>query len=213
MTVSLPRLVGLLIAAAVVAIVGVNFVQAVQPAVERERTSARDEQCAPLDPTASNPVLGKMPIMAPDIQAQDYTGKMVPLSAYRGKVVLLNFWASWCPPCVEEMPSMDRLQRLFPNDLVVLAVSSDNAWKDILEFFKSEGTKMTVLWDPAAAPDAKDGDDKGGHVGALSMSYGTKQLPESYLIDRDGMIRYYVVNTRNWASQDAQRCIRKLIKE
>ena len=52
-----------------------------------------------------------------------------------------------------------------------------------------------------------------GHVGALSMSYGTDKLPESYLIDRDGTIRYYVVNTRNWASPDAQRCIRKLVEE
>jgi thiol-disulfide isomerase/thioredoxin len=214
MMLSTPRLVGLLIALVVVGLVGVNFVQAVQPAVEHERKAARDEGCMPMEPTAENPKLGKLPVMAPDIQAQDYTGKMVPLSAYRGKVVLLNFWASWCPPCVEEMPSMDRLQRLFPKDLVVLAVSSDNGWKDILEFFKAEGTKMTVLWDPAAAPDAKAGDDApSGKVGALSMSYGTDKLPESYLIDRDGTIRYYVVNTRNWASPDAQRCIRKLVEE
>jgi thiol-disulfide isomerase/thioredoxin len=212
MTLSTPRLVGLLIALAVVAVVGVNLVQAVQPAVEHERNASRDEGCMPLEPTATNAKLGKLPVMAPDIQAQDYTGKMVPLSAYRGKVVLLNFWASWCPPCVEEMPSMDRLQRLFPKDLVVLAISSDNAWSDILDFFKAEGTKMTVLWDPAAAPDPK-AEKEGGHVGALSMSYGTDKLPESYLIDRNGTIRYYVVNTRNWASPDAQRCIRKLVEE
>ena len=95
----------------------------------------------------------------------------------------------------------------------MFAVSSDNSWKDILEFFKAEGTKMTVLWDPAAAPEAAAGDAPAGKVGALSMSYGTDKLPESYLIDRDGTIRYYVVNTRNWASPDAQRCIRKLVEE
>ena len=88
MTLSTPRLVGLVIALAIVALVGVNLVQAVQPAVEHERSAARDEGCMPLVPTATNPKLGKFPVMAPDIQAQDYTGKMVPLSAYRGKVVL-----------------------------------------------------------------------------------------------------------------------------
>ncbi len=215
MTLSTPRLVGLVIAAAIIAIVGVNFVRAIEPAVQHERSTALDEACMPLDPTRDNDKLGKLPVIAPDIQAQDLTGKMVPLSAYRGKVVLLNFWASWCPPCVEEMPSMDRLQRAFPKDLVVLAVSSDPSWKDILDFFKSEGTKMTVLWDPAAAEDDKPGaeDKPAGKVGALSQSYGTDKLPESYLIDRDGTIRYYVVNTRNWASQDAQRCIRKMVEE
>ena len=213
MTISAPRLVGLVIAAAVIAVVGVNFVQAVHPAVQNERSTILDEACMPLDPSARNTKLGRMPVMAPDIQAQDYTGKMVPLSAYRGKVVLLNFWASWCPPCVEEMPSMDRLQKQFGNDLVVLAISSDASWQNILDFFKAAGTKMTVLWDPAAAVDEKAGDPPAGKVGALSLSYGTKQLPESYLIDRDGTIRYYVVNTRDWASADAQRCIRKMIEE
>jgi peroxiredoxin len=213
MTLSIPRLVGLLIAIAIVGVVGVNFVLAVTPAVQSERNTARDEACIPLEPTRENAVFGRLPVMAPDIQAQDYTGKMVPLSAYRGKVVLLNFWAAWCPPCVEEMPSMDRLQRQFPNDLVVLAISADPSWKAILDFFKAEGTKMTVLWDPAAATDGKDDDKPGANVGALSMSYGTKQLPESYLIDRDGTIRYYVVNTRNWASPDAQRCIKKMVEE
>jgi thiol-disulfide isomerase/thioredoxin len=210
MQLTAPRLAGLVIALAVIAVLGVNFVAAVKPAVDHERQTSLDEACIPLDPTQRNPKLGKLPVLAPDIQAQDYTGKMVPLSAYRGKVVLLNFWASWCPPCVEEMPSMDRLQKALGTELVVLAISADEGWPQIRDFF-SQGTSMTVLWDPAAG---QQGDDKdSAKVGALSMSYGTEKLPESYLIDREGNIRYYVINTRNWASPDAQRCIRKMIEE
>jgi peroxiredoxin len=67
---------------------------------------------------------------------------------------------------------------------------------------------MTVLWDPSAAADTED-----AAAGALSRAYGTDKLPETYLIDREGKIRYYVVNTRNWSSPDAQRCIRALLKE
>jgi thiol-disulfide isomerase/thioredoxin len=215
MNLTTPRVVALVIAAAVIAVVGVNFVAAVPNEVERERSTLLDEACAPIGPTARNAKLGRMPVIAPDIQALNQSGQMVPLSKYRGRVVLLNFWASWCPPCVEEMPSMDKLQRMFTkdgkSDLVVLAISSDESWKDILEFFKGVGTKLEILWDPAAGGETKD--DEKGRVGALSISYGTDKLPESYLIDRDGKIRYYVVNTRDWASPDAQRCIRALLEE
>ena len=209
------RLTGLTVAGLVVAVLGVKFALAISPAIRHEQQTQLDEACFPLAPTASNPLLGRFPRPAPDFQAQDYTGKMVNLSAYRGKVVLLNFWASWCPPCVQEMPAMDKLQRRFSSgaggDLVVLAVSSDDSWQDIRDFFDT-GTAMTVLWDPAAAPQA-NGAQAGSKVGALSMAYGTDKLPESYLIDRDGNIRYYVVNTRDWDSPDAQRCIRRLLEE
>jgi len=201
------KIVAIAIAAALVVVLGVNFVMAVGPAVERERQTYLDEACAPLKPSTENARLGRLPADALDIAAQDVTGKLVPLSAYRGKVVLLNFWASWCAPCVEEMPSMDALQRASGDDLVVLAVSSDNSWDDIKGFFaQMGGTAMSVLWDPAAA---------GGEatVGALSRSYGTTRLPESYLIDRHGRVRYYVVNTRDWNSPDARRCVAKLLAE
>ncbi len=210
MTFTPARLVGLVLTAVVVVVLGANFVAAVKPAVGREKKTLLDEACMPLSPSRGNAKLGGLPVPAPDIQAQDYTGKMVPLSAYRGKVVLLNFWAAWCPPCVEEMPSMDALQKQFGQDLVVMAVSSDPSWKEIREFFAATGTAMTILWDPAAADSAAKG---GSQVGALSQFFGTEKLPESYLIDRDGNVRYLVVNTRNWASTEAQRCIRKLIQE
>jgi peroxiredoxin len=203
------RLASLLVAAALVAVIGVKFVGALGPAVDHERRTRVDKLCMPLTPTPANSVFRSLPTEAPDFEAQDFTGKTVKLSAYRGKVVLLNFWASWCPPCVEEMPAMETLaRRLGGTDFVILAVSSDESWQKIREFF-AEGTAMTVLWDPSAA---KASDAK-AEAGLLSRRYGTDKLPESYLIDRDGRIRYYIVNTRDWSTPDAERCVRGLLKE
>jgi thiol-disulfide isomerase/thioredoxin len=198
------RIVALSAAAAVVLVLGVNFGFAVPQAVERELGTYLDEACTPLQVTPANSALGKLPVQAPELVAQTEDGRQVPLSAYRGKVVLLNFWASWCPPCVDEMPSMDELQKTFGDDLVVLAISADETWLDIRKFF-AQGTSMTVLWDPSAAK----GDQPG--AGALARAWGTDKLPESFLIDRDGVVRYYVVNTRDWSSPDARRCIGKLL--
>jgi thiol-disulfide isomerase/thioredoxin len=129
---------------------------------------------------------------------------MVPLSAYRGKVVFLNFWATWCKTCRIEMPSMDKLQRLLgTTDFVILAVASDENWQKIHDYFP-KGTSMSVLLDPP---------DKPGNTAGIAESWGTTQLPETYLIDRDGNIRYYFVNTRDWADPKAINCVRAMIAE
>jgi thiol-disulfide isomerase/thioredoxin len=199
------RATALAIAAALVLVLGVNFGFAVPQAVERELVTYVDEACTTLQVTPVNARLGKLPAPAPELVAQDVNGKQVPLSAYRGKVVLLNFWASWCPPCVEEMPSMDELQKVYGDDLVVLAVSADESWKDIRDFF-DKGTAMTVLWDPSAGKAEKPG------AGAIAQAWGTDRLPESFLIDREGVVRYYIVNTRDWSTPDARRCVAKLLE-
>lgn len=103
---------------------------------------------------------------------------------------------------------MDQLARsMAGTDFVILAISADDSWAKIREFFGAGGTAMTVLWDPSAG---QTGEQK---TASLGHSYGTDKLPESYLIDKNGNIRLYVVNTRDWSSPDAQRCIRALLKE
>src|SRR5262245_18070998 len=102
------------------------------------------------------------------------------------------------------MPWIDELKRAFGDDLVVLAVSASERWADIRKFF-AQGTAMSVVWDPTASMGDKPG------AGALAKAWGTEKLPESFLIDRDGVVRYYVVNTRDWSSPDARRCISKLL--
>lgn len=196
------KLIGYAIVAILVAIMAVQYVRAVGPATEQERRSA----CVALRPTPFNSALGKLPTPAPALAAQDYTGKMVDLGAYRGRVTLVSFWAPWCPPCVEELPALERLQgRLGGEPFTVLALASMPAWPKVRDFFP-KGTNLTVLLDPP--PGGAEGTS-----GALAARFGTDQLPEAYLIDKQGNIRYYFVNKRDWDSQAAMQCMRSLIEE
>lgn len=110
---------------------------------------------------------------------------MVSLDQFRGQVVLLNFWASWCPPCVAEMPSLERLhRRMQGSDFVVLAVSEDEeGWPAIKRFLQAVPLTMTIL------PDAR---------GDAAELYGTFQLPQTFLIDKSGVIVRKYSGPRNW---------------
>jgi thiol-disulfide isomerase/thioredoxin len=111
-------------------------------------------------------------------------GKEVSLADFSGKVVFLNFWATWCPPCVEEMPSMMRLYeklRSKPN-FVFLAVSSDDGWDPVRKFFGSGPPPFTVLLDAR---------------GEIAQRYGTTQFPETYVLV-DGRVRAFIEGPRDW---------------
>ena len=132
---------------------------------------------------------------APDFQLPDASGRMVSLSAQRGHPVLLNFWATWCPPCVEEVPSMEDLARkLDGTDMRMLAVSVDDDWDAIRQFFV-KGTKIGVLLDTSHD---------------VPKSFGTEKYPESFLIDAAGRVRYYFINKRDWSRPEAVACLESL---
>jgi len=199
----------LLAAGAAIAIMGfliAQYVMLLEPAVAREHQAA----CTGLQPAEPTSALHTeawpaFPMPAPDFAVQDVHGNMRKLSEFRGKVVLLNFWANWCPPCREEVPSIQALQdMLVDDDFVVLALASNKGWKEVIDEFPN-GTSMTVLLDPPATEDEA--------IGKIARYYGTPALPESYLIDKDGFIRYYFVNKRDWKSDIAVTCIRSLIEE
>ncbi|MEQ9499373.1 MAG: redoxin domain-containing protein [Deltaproteobacteria bacterium] len=106
------------------------------------------------------------------------------LSDYAGKVVFLNYWATWCPPCIEEMPSMRRLAQRFANDdrFVMLAVSTDEEWAPVREFFAKEPAPFQVLLDPS---------------GKIASQYGTTKFPETYIIV-DGRLVGHIIGPRDW---------------
>lgn len=194
------KVAGYIIVALLLGILAVQYLFALQPAAEDDRLSA----CRVLSPMPFNRALGKLPAPAPDFQAEDHTGQMASLAAYRGKVVFLNFWQTACPPCREEMPSMESLeQTIGSDDFRVLALASDTTWDPVRRFFP-KGTKMTVLLDPAP------GD---ANLGKIAQRYGTEAWPDTYLIDKKGRVRYYYVNRRDWDSASAISCVQALLEE
>jgi thiol-disulfide isomerase/thioredoxin len=110
-------------------------------------------------------------------------GGQLALSSLKGKLVLVNFWATWCPPCRDEMPSLTKLAQTFdPQSFEVLTVSVDDGWQPVEKFLSKQEPFRVVL-------------DEGGQV---SRHWGTSKFPESYLVDREGHVRLKFIGPRNW---------------
>jgi peroxiredoxin len=113
---------------------------------------------------------------APALLFMDLDGRTVPLASFAGKVVVLNYWATWCAPCLIELPSLDRLHRALSRDgLVVLAVSVDEGATDVLGFVRERGFTFSVLRDRGGAQAARD--------------LGVDGYPTTFVIDRGGRLR------------------------
>src|SRR5207244_3299193 len=138
---------------------------------------------------------------APEFAAKDLrTGRGVTLADYRGKVVLLNLWATWCQPCRVEMPSLERLhRRLGGSDFRVVAVSIDEEGDSVVTTFARElGLSFDLLHDPSAA---------------IKRTYQATGVPESWVIDRDGVIVKKVIGASEWDGPVNEILIRRLIDE
>ncbi len=132
--------------------------------------------------------------VAPDFTVNDGS-KTVSLSQFRGKTVVLNFWATWCPPCVEEVPSLVAMQKQMGDKIVVLAVSTDvdeDAYKKFTE--KRMQGVLTV----------RDGNQKANAL------YGTYAFPETYIIDKDGVIKRKFIGAVEWTSPEIIDYLTKL---
>lgn len=139
----------------------------------------------------------KISQLAPDFVAKNLKGQTVKLSDFKGKVLLLNFWATWCGACIEEMASMQNLYSSLKADGVeVLAISIDRWNEDrIKEYVKKKNLTFTVLLDQ---------DQK------VRKQYHVMGIPTSYLIDGEGKIRGYASGARTWDSPDSQSLLLSL---
>ena len=129
------------------------------------------------------------PIAAQDFGLPNLRGDYVKLSDYRGKVVFLNIWATWCPPCREEMPSMESLyQRLKGRNFEILAVSIDqDGEKAVRPFVAKYGLTFPVLLDP----DRK-----------TYRLYGLTGVPETFIVDKSGIVIHRIIGSQNWMKKE-----------
>ena len=140
---------------------------------------------------------------APDFTVKD-SEHAVTLSQLRGKTVVLNFWATWCPPCVEEMPTLVRLQKkLQDKNVVVLAVSVDEDDADYHKFLKDHSIELLTV---------REGGTKTGSgvISPTSNLYGTFRLPESFIIDRNGVLRRKFIGAVDWSQTEIVEYLTRL---
>ena len=130
-------------------------------------------------------------------RAEDFSfelaGKPSRLSNLKGKVVVLNFWGSWCGPCVEEIPSLDRLQqRIASRNGMVLGVAADEDPDAFQKFLREQSVTFATYRDPATKENRSP----------IAVSYGTSMVPETYIIDRHGKIARKFIGLQQWDSPD-----------
>lgn len=132
---------------------------------------------------------------APEFTVQD-SDRKVSLNELRGKIVVLNFWATWCPPCIEEMPSLVQMQqKMKPKGVEVLAVSVDADESAYRRFLKDHNVDLLTVRDP---------DQKSNNL------YGTFKFPETYVIDRNGVLRRKFIGAVDWSQPEIVEFLSKL---
>lgn len=139
--------------------------------------------------------------LAPEFKVKDINGHVRALSDFRGQIVILNFWASWCPPCIKEFPYFIKAAQDYPKDVVVVALSSDHDEGAMIKFLRNLNNLPVNLI---------IAQDKNGTI--TQGKFQTFRLPETFLIDDDGMIRKKIVGA-DWAYKDLERDIKSILRD
>jgi peroxiredoxin len=138
------------------------------------------------------------PKAAPDFTLPSTDGQQVSLQQYRGKVVFLNFWATWCIPCREEMPALERLHQTYQTqDLAIISIDLKESADQVKVFFQKHSLSFPALLD---------------QNGSVFRDYLVAGMPTTYLIGRDGTMLARGVGGRDWTRAEALQLIQELIK-
>jgi peroxiredoxin len=141
----------------------------------------------------------KMEMLAPDFTLKSHSGENLKLSELRGEVVMVNFWASWCGPCRQEMPLLDQLyQRYKPMGFTLLGVNVEENTAAAKKMLKEAPVSFPILFD---------------RKNQVSELYQVKAMPSTFLVDRDGKLRYLHKGYKPGYENDYQSQIRELIRE
>ena len=133
-----------------------------------------------------------------DFELQDLAGVSRTLAGFNGKVVFLNFWATWCGPCRHEMPSMERLYRnLKSKGLEIVAVNLQEDEKTVRRFVDEYGLTFPILLD---------------RTGRVGSTYGARSIPMTYIIDREGYVVAGTIGTREWDTAEFVRFFERLLQ-
>ena len=162
-----------------IAVVGAIFVRSLSP---------------PQSPTGSLAFLSA----APDLPIYDRAGKAVNLSHEKGHLTIIHFWATWCPPCVEEEPALSKFWEKYRgrNDIVLYTISVDKDWKTIDDFSAKNPNALPIYRDPNAA---------------TAHRFGSTQYPETYIANKNGRVIYRVQGAIEWSDPSVQQRIVQLL--
>ena len=134
-----------------------------------------------------------------DVLLQDVNGADIDISEFRGKIVFLNFWATWCPSCVTEMPAMEKLHRqLTEKDFAMVAVSIQDSAAEVKHFFKRNKLTYTALLD---------------YSGKTVPVFGIRAIPTTLLLDKSGRIFARIMGPREWDSRESVAMFKQLLAE
>ena len=134
---------------------------------------------------------------APDFTITTDSGRQITPANFGGRVLVLNFWATWCPPCVEELPSLNQFQRqMAGSGVVVVGVSIDKNEKVYRDFLK----RARITFETARDPEAN-----------ISSDYGTFKVPETYIIDRTGTVVEKLINLQDWTDPNLVARVKRLL--
>jgi peroxiredoxin len=135
---------------------------------------------------------------APGFRLPSLAGGTVDVRSFPGRIVIVNFWATWCPPCVEELPSLERLHRtLSPEGVVVLGVSVDEDEAVLRQFVEQHRPTFAILRDPG---------------GTVAHGYGSVQWPETYVLDGAGVVRSEFIGPQQWDTPEMLDYFRGLLR-
>lgn len=136
---------------------------------------------------------------APSVNLLSMSDQAVTLESLKGKVVILNFWATWCPPCREEIPSMIKLNKMMEGKpFAMLCVAVDEGGKkSVAEFLKNTGYSLPVFFDP---------------TGQAPKTYGLTGVPETFVIDKNGVVVKKVIGPLDWTGTEAVAFLEGLMK-